>query len=167
MSEISEGIQSFYQKFVLRDVLSFVTPGAIVVITFYYCLDFQLDLKFVKNIIWMFSLILFGFFYIIGFVCQSISWVICMSYYRKDKMKDFYSIQRDMLKINMEGRGEILQQHERFVVLKQLCSNNSVALYISALTILISGVCSKTPYLKNMLFPVGVLFVLTGFSSSQ
>jgi hypothetical protein len=76
MSDLSDTIKGFYSDFILRDLLSFVTPGAIVIGTLAITLA-NVDINtthgqvYIVNIfshipivIWI---LLFGFFYIVGY----------------------------------------------------------------------------------------------------
>jgi len=81
MSDLSDTIKGFYSEFILRDLLSFVTPGAIVVGASIIALsdlvmgsNFRLlDFLFIFNHIPIFIwILLFGLFYIIGLGLQYI-----------------------------------------------------------------------------------------------
>jgi hypothetical protein len=82
MSDLSDTIKGFYSEFILRDLLSFVTPGAIVVGTFFFALsELENGSRFgisyflfrVNHISIVFWILLFGFFYIIGLGLQNVS----------------------------------------------------------------------------------------------
>jgi hypothetical protein len=82
MSDLSDTIKGFYSEFILRDLLSFVTPGAIVVGTFFFALselgngtifgnsDFLFRVNHISIVFWI---LLFGLFYIIGLGMQNVS----------------------------------------------------------------------------------------------
>ncbi len=89
MSDLSDTIKGFYSEFILRDLLSFVTPGAIVVGAFIFLLSgfFSVTIPQQHNdlmpviisgeLIWtvfqmpIFAwILLFGFFYVVGFSIQ-------------------------------------------------------------------------------------------------
>jgi len=68
MSDIGDTVEHLYDNFLLRDLLSFVTPGAIVVISallLKFCPSQILD--FSKSIPFIMYIPIFGVFYIIGF----------------------------------------------------------------------------------------------------
>lgn len=79
MSDLSDTIKSFYSDFILRDLLSFVTPGAIVVGALMFILsncwlrswyghpDFLLLINLIPIFGWI---LVFGFFYIVGIGLQ-------------------------------------------------------------------------------------------------
>ena len=82
MSELSDTIKGFYSEFILSDLLSFVTPGAIVIGTLAFSLT-NVDINtahgqvYIVNIlshipivIWI---LLFGVFYIVGLGLQILS----------------------------------------------------------------------------------------------
>jgi|WetSurMetagenome_2_1015567.scaffolds.fasta_scaffold05260_9 hypothetical protein len=81
MSDLSDTIKGFYSDFILRDLLSFVTPGAIVGGAFMIALSYVgSGSKFgLQNFLFMINhipifiwILLFGLFYIIGFGLQNI-----------------------------------------------------------------------------------------------
>ncbi len=71
MSDIGEGIKHLYSKFILRDVLSFVTPGAIVVGT---ALLLKWEpariLEWMRQVRGIMYIPIFGLFYAVGFALQ-------------------------------------------------------------------------------------------------
>jgi hypothetical protein len=81
MSDLSDTIKGFYSDFILRDLLSFVTPGAIGVGTFIYALsNFGIGVRYIQphflvliNLIPIFGwILLFGLFYVVGIGLQLI-----------------------------------------------------------------------------------------------
>ena len=72
MSDLSDTIKGFYSDFILRDLLSFVTPGAIVVFSIAFMLSESWEQLF-KNLCiipWFAWILFFGFFYLIGLSLQ-------------------------------------------------------------------------------------------------
>lgn len=140
MSEAGETIKNLYQKFVMRDILSFITPGAIFVMCCLYLYGWDLSkiIRISKEIHFILYLPIFGVFYVLGLSFQFVgtaksefirihnrtSWNEHLCY-----LKEFYNVTR-----NDE---EAKNQHERFVVLKQACGNNCVALVFSGLLVLV------------------------------
>jgi hypothetical protein len=81
MSDLSDTIKGFYSDFILRDLLSFVTPGAIVIGTMILALsniDFnsryglQYFVLIINHIPIVFWILMFGIFYIVGVGLQVI-----------------------------------------------------------------------------------------------
>jgi len=78
MGEFGNAIKYLYQQFILRDILSFVTPGAIVVLSASLlllpgaCLSQRLSTLFGYSISihWLLYIPLFGVFYMTGFAVQ-------------------------------------------------------------------------------------------------
>lgn len=77
MGDVADTIKYLYEKFILRDVLSFVTPGALVVLTaFLFIPDptvggrFQRLISDLQQISWVFYILLFGLFFAVGFAIQ-------------------------------------------------------------------------------------------------
>ena len=66
MSDLSDTIKGFYSDFILRDLLSFVTPGAIIIGTIAFGLNLE---TYMRDSIFIWIL-LFGVFYIIGIGLQ-------------------------------------------------------------------------------------------------
>ena len=97
MSDLSDTIKGFYSDFILRDLLSFVTPGAIVVGASiialsdlvmgskFGLLDFLLIFNHIPIFIWV---LLFGLFYIIGLGLQYIrEFFPCLKNQTRTQMK--------------------------------------------------------------------------------
>jgi hypothetical protein len=82
MSDLSDTIKGFYSEFILRDLLSFVTPGAIVILPSVFVLV-NLDITTIQGQIHIvrtladipiaFWILLFGLFYLTGFGLQCFS----------------------------------------------------------------------------------------------
>jgi len=78
MGDIGSAIKYLYSQFILRDVLSFVTPGAIVVLAALLLLVPEPSLIYsIKKLIyysremhWLLYIPLFGLFYVVGFAVQ-------------------------------------------------------------------------------------------------
>ncbi len=84
MGDIGSAIKYLYQQFILRDLLSFITPGAIVVLTAFVlflpgsCLTQRLDTLFnySTSMHWLLYIPLFGLFFIVGFAVQCFGEII-------------------------------------------------------------------------------------------
>ena len=78
MGDFGNAIKYLYSQFILRDVLSFITPGAIIVLSVFvlflpeYSLVQRLDklFEYSQSIHWLLYIPLFGVFYIVGFAIQ-------------------------------------------------------------------------------------------------
>jgi hypothetical protein len=78
MGDIGETIKGLYDKFILRDVLSFIIPGAIVILTGFllflpqpgFLQRLSALFEYSRDIHWLLYIPLFGFFYTIGFAIQ-------------------------------------------------------------------------------------------------
>lgn len=78
MGGFGDAIKYLYERFVLRDMLSFVIPGAIVtstafILAFPYTIleeQFSNLFQFTFSIPWLLYIPLFGFFYMVGFAIQ-------------------------------------------------------------------------------------------------
>ena len=78
MGDIGNTIKYLYEKFILRDLLSFITPGAIIILIAFLLflpepsLSQRLDtvLKYSGDMHWLLYIPLFGLFYIVGFAVQ-------------------------------------------------------------------------------------------------
>jgi len=68
---MGDAIKYLYSQFILRDVLSFITPGAIVTITALVILLQPHEIIYLSHSIhWVLYIPIFGVFYIIGFALQ-------------------------------------------------------------------------------------------------
>lgn len=71
MGDLSSSIKYLYEKFFLRDILSFITPGSVVI---FFILLFWYDssdiLSILKDIHFLVYIPIFGFLFIVGFVLQ-------------------------------------------------------------------------------------------------
>jgi hypothetical protein len=159
---MGDAIKYLYSQFILRDVLSFITPGAIVVFAATYVFYPEL---LDRAIHWLLFIPLFGVFYIVGFALQCFgelfgfirftpygerSWgkrfgiFSCKYVTNKDsiiwwqeeekKLSDFYEEAK-------ENEG-VQQGHERMVVMKQMCGNGLMAIFIAGIFILVYFLCA-------------------------
>ncbi|MFV1950929.1 MAG: hypothetical protein ACC630_03060 [Nitrospinota bacterium] len=93
MSDIGNGIKYLYERFILRDLLSFVTPGTIVVASILLPLLLnKLELSEVldisKSIPFIFYIPIFGFLFMVGFAVQCFGEVIHLIKIHEFKAKD-------------------------------------------------------------------------------
>ncbi|HUS49303.1 MAG TPA: hypothetical protein VMZ91_04015 [Candidatus Paceibacterota bacterium] len=129
MSDISDTVKSLYEKFLMRDLLSFITPGSIVVLSI-YLLGWGLDMikSFFESLPFLLYIPIFGFLYIVGFATQYFGRLfrLIRIHNRNNENEHLNGLRRVLQRSNKE-----IQQHERFVVLKQMCGNNAVAILIA------------------------------------
>jgi hypothetical protein len=163
MSGFSDAVKYLYSQFILRDVLSFITPGVIVILTAVYVFDESFSSL---SIHWLFYIPLFGIAFVIGFAIQCFGEIIGFVSFRPnikitcvDKMKILfcrwrepednrckwndpenplgmkkaYEEDQDFWKA-VKGDEDKKQGRERVVVLTQMCINNALALFITGIT---------------------------------
>lgn len=164
MPDIGDALKTLYQKFVMRDILSFITPGAVFVISalYFYAWDVEKILYISKEIPFLLYLTLFGVFYAVGFFFQSLGAYILKIMPLHNRKKDGKRDDGEHLKIikefndktkeNEEAKG----QQEYFIVLKQMCGNNAIAMLFSGLLIFI-----KFSMESRISWNVFLLFVAT------
>lgn len=81
---LGDAVKYLYSQFILRDVLSFITPGAIVFLTAFLiilpetCLSQRVDtlFEYSRKVHWLLYILLFGVFYIVGFSIQCFGEII-------------------------------------------------------------------------------------------
>jgi len=161
MGAFGDAVKYLYQNFILRDILSFVTPGAIIFLTAFLMFIPESSLaqrlatlfEYSHSIHWLLYIPLFGVFYMIGFAVQcfgEIIGIIRVHRYAKgccrQRCRIFWcnwdaesniwwrKAHEEVVKFHkkaerVEWAG---QQHERLVVLKQMCANGFLAMVIAA-----------------------------------
>ncbi len=149
MADIGNAIKYLYEKLILRDVLSFITPGAMVVITATYTI--YPDFFNSWYVPWPLYIPIFGLFFLIGFAIQCFGRLVGVIKIHKlddSTFKQRLSIFSGRLKekddctkgarenvmdfLNTVNGSDWAKQHyERSVVLKQMCGNGFWALIIS------------------------------------
>jgi len=156
MSEIGDGIQYLYSKFIMRDLLSFVTPGAIIVGTLFLIhWDFSWKFDFFKDIPFILYIPSFGVLYIVGFAvqCLGAEFIPAIKFHNCETDKIHFMKVAKLQKIDREMA---LSQHERFVVLKQMCGNGALAISIAGLLLFINLI--GVPILSSYI--LGIMIVL-------
>ena len=84
MRDFGNVIKDLYEKFILRDILSFVTPGAIVVLTAFVLFiqeptlrdNLEKFFEYSRSMHWLLYIPLFGVFYTVGFAIQCFGEII-------------------------------------------------------------------------------------------
>lgn len=163
---MGEAIKYLYSQFILRDLLSFITPGAIVLVSICYVFDEQF---YSISIHWILFIPLFGFAFVVGFAIQCLGEIFGVVSFRPnikstwyDRMKIIFCKWRELdnpaCKWNdpdnplgmkkayeadqafwkaVKDDEEKKQGRERAVVLTQLCINNAFSLFIATIPIVI------------------------------
>ncbi len=151
MAGFGDAIKYLYTQFILRDVLSFITPGAIVVLT---ATHLFFPRVFSLYIPWPFYVLLFGAFYIVGFAIQCFGEFIgfvrihllaigcfkqrfkifCCNWDNESTIwwRDAHEDMVSFSEITSDKEWAQLQQ-ERLVVLKQMCANAFLAIAIAGI----------------------------------
>lgn len=145
---LGDDIRSLYQKFVLRDLFSFISPGAIFVVSALYFYGWTMDriLTVSKETPFVLYLPIFGAFYAVGLALQGIGAALNLAPLhnrrnagdRRD-YREHVRVLREFMEATRD-REDAREQHERFVVLKQMSGN-------SALSVLLSGALFSIKYL--------------------
>ncbi len=159
MAGFGDAIKYLYSQFILRDVLSFITPGAIVILTGFLlflpepCLTQRLEtlFKYSRDIHWLLYIPLFSVFYIVGFAVQCFGELLgCIRHTPNDdrsclqqRLRIFWDAKENWwhqahvrIAHFMRATQDCKQKwererHERFVVLKQMCANGALAIAIA------------------------------------
>jgi hypothetical protein len=160
---MGEALKYLYDKFVIRDLLSFVTPGAIVLWAVLYFYNREL---LNTHTHWLIYIPIFGLIYVIGFAIQCFGEILDLvitqrlmpsSRYQRwgfflcdwrnkaDALQWWRKLYRTIITQNItikrqdkEVREWASQDIERLVVLKQMCGNNFCAFILAAIAIGIS-----------------------------
>ena len=163
---MGDTIKYLYSQFILRDLLSFITPGAMVVLAALLlflpeqCLSQRLDtlFRYSRDMHWLLYIPLFGVFYVVGFAVQYLGvFCGCIRLHKTDKSSikqrfkmsfskmwsenDVYREQREKTVdfLNVTAKADSAKQyHERSIVLKQMCANNSTAFIIAGVFLWVS-----------------------------
>ncbi len=161
MGSIGEAIRYIYEVFLLRDVVSLVTPGALILLAAAYA--------FCPNVLshsvaWPFYVPIFGAFFLVGFAAQCMgeilgvvttqdtaestigkrlrvfSWKWAKRYNENHDQIIWWSERHARMAESLEAfhgddRAWARQQRERLVVLKTMCGNAFVAVALSGILI--------------------------------
>ncbi len=130
MSEFGESIKIVYQKFIMRDLFSFFTPGVIVFMSVLYLVESEqssiiYDLQRTPASLYV---PLIGFCYVIGISLQFVGhWLGLAKIHHYGKWEEHLNSLSKFYRMTRNAN-DIRDQHERFVFLKQACGNNALAL---------------------------------------
>ena len=180
MGDIGNAIKYLYRQLILRDILSFVAPGALIV---WSALYFFFPELLSYSIHWLLYIPLFGVFYLVGFAVQCLGelfgvisfsppdkypWPIKQrlnifgTRWTKDKdtvwWNDYYKMIEKFWRLTKYDE-KAQQRRERLIVLKQLCGNGFLSILIAGF-FLGTSFCSLS-WVK-ILIPSLVAFFLFG-----
>lgn len=137
MSDIGDAIKYLYREFILRDFLSFVTPGAIVVGSMLLLhWDLCQILTFFKSIRLVLYIPIFGILFMVGFAVQCLGAEILPIIKIHGQPSHIEHLKRLYMFRRIEDE-KAERQHERFVVLKQMCGNGAFAILIAIILLAI------------------------------
>ena len=165
MGDFGDAISNLYEKFILRDLLSFITPGAIVVLTaLLLFLPIGELFELSRSMHWLLYIPLFGLFFISGFAIQCAGEFLGIIHFSppdkyhwdcKQRLKILLPFGWSKEKDNMwwvNYYKDILnfwestatddtarQARERLIVLKQMCANGSLAIFIAGILLLVNN----------------------------
>lgn len=149
MNGLADILTKLYKRFFLRDLLSYVCPGLIVITSIYYFT--QESGEFINNIkdldIGFGGVVLiFLFSFVIGLGINGFSEYIIgditFEYPKPSKERINFLIRKiqmlciSKMKTKAEAKGDlsfINEQRDRYVIIKQMSRNNAVAIFICAL----------------------------------
>lgn len=169
---MADALKYLYSQFILRDVLSCITPGAIVILTSLFL--YWPGLLMNNALAWPLYIPLFGLFYVTGFAIECLerlsgfirlhtldnaSFSQRLSIFsgnqgtKTDIYKDFREAAIEFLRMS-KNQDWAQQDYERKIVLKQMCAGNVGAIAIAVLLLAISYI--PWPWLRL----IGVGFIL-------
>lgn len=167
MGGFGDAIKGLYEKFILRDLLSFIIPGAIVglsVFSLYLSGSFTQRLetlfKYSTAFHWLLYIPILGGFYLVGFAVQCLGestgiisfsppeeypfcWKqrlnICNIFGKWDKDRNnlWWNKYYIELKELYQVHENLKQERERLIVLKQFCANSALSIFIATTLIII------------------------------
>ena len=183
---MGDAIKYLYSQFLLRDVLSFITPGAIVVLSAILvllpepCISQRINtlFQYSNSIRWLLYIPLFGIFFLTGYAIQCLQCLFgYVRLHRLDKSRcdqrsdilhsgwqdkpDYVwkeAREKVMDFLNVTARADWARQHcERSVILKQMCANSFGAIIIAGIFLLTDAFC---PYKYADVLTVSVVSIL-------
>jgi hypothetical protein len=164
---MGDAIKYLYSQFILRDVLSFITPGVIVTIAALFLFLQPHEIIWLsRSIHWALYIPIFGVFYMVGFALQCFGDLIgyirftpysgknCRKRWRmfccniEKKKENIWWWEEDrklheFYEAASENTG-VQQGHERMVVMKQMCGNGFLAIFVAGIFILVHLFCPYT-----------------------
>ena len=164
MQGIAEAIKYFYQEFILRDVLGYVTPGAIIVgcVLLLQYKDLAAIVDILKEIPFVASIPIFGALFMIGFGLQNLGEMIgLLKWHERDSDAEhlrYLKALHDSTQSDTSGRLE--RTRERMAV-KKIASGTvamafGIVLILGSLTVWNPNLLSWAVLLLGALLMVGV-----------
>lgn len=168
MKDLTSAIQYLYEQWILRDLLSYITPGAFLVAAIsiqLIGLSFFLDL--IKSLPLVIILFLFGPFFIIGFALQNLGEKLGLIVWhaRKDDVTHLSTLQKFHAAAASEADDWIERTRERISVKKNMTGTALVALIFAGLfTLVVQGV-RLLPFLEiiDIWVSRGMTILILGF----
>ena len=125
-----------YSKFIMRDLLSFVTPGAIIVGTLFLIhWDLSWKFEFFKSIPFMLYIPCYGFLYIVGFAVLSLGHVLGIIQFGPKTDEEYYTRLANIFKKIDNEKAMILR--ERIIIIKQMCGIGALSISIASVLLVI------------------------------
>lgn len=120
-----------YTEFILRDLLTFITPGAILVgAALYMWWGRAIFLSVAASIPWLLYIPIFGVFFVVGFALHVFGILIhpLLDFRFDEPHKAGYADLIAFFKKVGSEQDDVSQIHERFSVFTQMCLNNGLAI---------------------------------------
>ena len=169
MSDYTDLFTSFYNQFILRDLLSMILPGFIVIFVFSKLFYEQIEpsLWIVSIIPFLSLIIILSLSYLIGilFIGLSDTLRIFKTYYtptaneQRKKVKGYY--ERLSATHNQKAIKQFSQIRERYIIFMQTCGNFGWACIISIITI---GVTHPSVIFTDLKYSLIIFLILLLFS---
>lgn len=117
-------VEAFYSRFILRDLLAKITPGAIVLLV--VCSNINFDnivVELLKSSNLIVCILFFSIAWIVGFAIQGIGELLGLIKYHENE-----EAEKNYHRFLIEGKEDQQKDVERMVVIKETCGNSYVAL---------------------------------------
>jgi len=165
-----DSISSFYKRFILLDLLSYAAPGGVALGTLIFILDKQIILKnyFLKSP-FLILFILYILSFIVGIALKSFGYRSkILKYFKNDKKYEQYNNFKELQKfyINFSKKNDdtcnddIRDWNERYMILKQMAGNFSIAFLFSGILLFIRFIYFFCKINKGLNLPVNTFVLL-------
>lgn len=170
MNELSTLFDSFYSRFVLRDLFGKIVPGMMLLSAMVVSLTSSSSiLIYIASVSFWFWSVIFSVSWILAFAVQALAEKYGYIRYYPEEMDKIQSYDMN-IQFNKISSKLDRQQVERLIVIKEACGNGYTSLSISLLLLVADGILdiysSGTPFMQwifGELFSKGlVLIVLLG-----
>ena len=162
MQGIGEAIKYFYEDFIFRDVLGYVTPGTVLVgcVLLLYYKDPTLVINTLSAIPIVLYIPIFGIAFVIGFALENLGEMLHVLKWHERKtdkdhlavVKEFHNSVKDTEDKNPPGSEWLERTRERITAKAYLAGNSVFAIGLSVILISINA-------LNPSLFPSAVLLL--------